>query len=134
MTIHACAIPCPCEIIFLHIRRKQEGLIQWRPHFLSDDVAEWKLLEGAALAHLEPKNLQIVRTGHEYDLLRFTIAAAFSPRADKELVAATLCFVFAPVECELELVHVGWQTLWRCHLRHGAMKRCVPARVISGMT
>ena len=75
-----------------------------------------------------------MRAGHNYDLLRFTVAAAFGSRAQKELVAATLCFVFAPVVCKLESIHVRRQTLRRCHLRHGAMKRCVPARIISGMT
>ena len=134
MAIHAGAIPCTRGIIFPHIRRKQEGLVHWRPHFLSDDVAEWKLLQGPALAGLQPKDLQIVRTGHEHYLLRFSIAAAYQPHADKELVAATLCCVFATVECKLDLVHVRRQTVWRCHLRHGAMKRRVPARVVSGMT
>src|SRR6266540_2097194 len=75
-----------------------------------------------------------MRTGYDYDLLRFAIAAAFRPRANKKLVAATLSFVFAPVECKLELVHAGRQTLGRRHPRHGAMKRRVPARVVSGMT
>jgi hypothetical protein len=98
MAIHARAIPCSFRIIFFHIRRKEEGFIYWRPHFLSDDVAEWKLFQGAPLAGLQPEDLQIVRTRHEYDLLRFTIAAAFWPRADKELVAAPLCFVFAAIE------------------------------------
>src|SRR5438445_2211184 len=120
MAIHAGAIPCTRGIIFPHIRRKQEGLVHWRPHFLSDDVAEWKLLQGPALAGLQPKDLQIVRTGHEHDLLRFAITAtAFWSCADKKLFAATLGFVFAPVESKLELVHVRRQTLWRYHLRHG---------------
>src|SRR5215831_7979558 len=135
MAIHARAIPCARGIIFLHIRRKQECRIHWCPHFLNDDVTEWELLEGPALAGLQPKDLQIVRTGHEHDLLRFTvIAAAFRSRANEKSVAVPLRLVCAAVECKLELVQIRWQTLWRCHLCHGAMKRRVPARVISGMT
>src|SRR5438045_3274154 len=90
MTIHARAIPSACRIVFLHIRRKQEGIIYWRPHFLSDDVTEGKLLQGPTLPGLQPKDLQIVRAGHNYDLLEFTIATAFGSRAQKELVAATI--------------------------------------------
>ena len=134
VAIHARAVPRACGIIFLALRRNQKCLVYWRPHFLSDDVTEGKLLQGPAVAGLQPKDLQIVRTGYKYDLLRFTIAAAFGSRTQKKLVAATLCFVFAAVVCKLEPVHVRRQTLWRCHLRHGTMKRRVPARVISGMT
>src|SRR5205814_5253875 len=81
-----------------------------------------------------PKDLQIMRTGHKYDLLGFAIAGALWPRADKKLVAAALSLVFASVECKLEPVYVRRQTLWRCHLRHRAMKRRVPARVVPRMT
>src|SRR5213592_1898986 len=111
MAIHARAIPRTDRIIFLHIRRKQKRRVHWRPHFLSDDVAEGKLLQGPALTRVQPKNLQIVRAGHEDDLLRFAMALSSSPCTDKKLVATTLCFVFAAVERKLELVHVRRQTL-----------------------
>src|SRR5437667_12506896 len=57
MAIHARAIPRSHIIIFLHGWRKQEVLAHWRPHFLSDDVTEWKLLQSAALACLQPWDL-----------------------------------------------------------------------------
>src|SRR5207247_5858245 len=94
-----------------------------------------KLLQGAALASLQPRDLQRMRTGHKYDLLRFAIAAAaFRSRADKELVAAPLRLVFAAIERKLQFVHLGRQTRGRRHLRHRAMKRRVPARIITRMT
>src|ERR1700756_2681652 len=129
VAIHARPVPRTCGIIFLDLRRNQKCLGYWRPNFLSDDVTEGKLLEGPTVAGLQPKDLQIVRTGHEHDLLGFTVAAAFWPYADKHLVAATLSFVFVAVVYKLEPTHIRRQTLWRCHLRHSAMKRCMPARV-----
>src|SRR5262245_53091311 len=122
MAIHARAVPRARRIIFPHIRRKQEGLIHWRPHFLSDDVAEWKLLQGAALAGIEPQDLQCMGTGHEHDLLWVTIAAAVWAHADKELIAAALCFVFTPVECQFERAHRGRKRVRRRYLCHGAME------------
>ena len=134
MTIHARAVPCPYKIIFFHIRRHQERLGHWRPHFFGDDVGEGKLLQGAALASLQPRDLQRMRTGHKCYLLRFAItAAAFRSRADKELGAVPLRFVFTAIERQLELVHVRRQTLGRRYLRHRAMKRCMPTRIISRM-
>ena len=91
------------------------------------------MLEGAAYAGLEPGNLQCVRTGHEHDLPGFAIVAALRALPDKVCVVALLDFVVATVEGEFELVHVR-KSGGRRDLRHGAMKRCVPARVISGMT
>ena len=113
MAVHARAVPCAGRIIFLHVRWHQERLGDWRPHLFGDDVGEWKLLQGAPLARLQPRELQIMRTGHEYDLLCFTKNAAFRPSADKELIAAPLSFVFTSVECEFELAHIIGQTARR---------------------
>ncbi len=57
MAVHARTVPCPDRIIFLQVRRHQECLTDWRPHFFGDDVSERKLLERAALARLEPRDL-----------------------------------------------------------------------------
>src|SRR5437899_650540 len=114
MAIHARTVPRAESIIFLQIRRNQECLGNWRPHFFCDDVSEGKLLQSAALAGLEPWDLQRMRTGHEHDLLWIAIAATFRSDADKELIAASLSFVFTAVECELELAHVIGQTARRC--------------------
>ena len=134
MAIHARAVPYPYKVIFFHTRRHQERFVHWRPYFFSNYVGEGKLLQGAAFARLQPQDLQIVRTGHEYDLLRFAVTAAFWSRADKELIAAPLSFVLTAVECKFELVYVVRQTVRGRHLCHRAMKRRVPARIIPGMT
>ena len=57
MAVHARTVPRPDRIIFLQVRRHQECLTDWRPHFFGDDVSERKLLERAALAGLEPRDL-----------------------------------------------------------------------------
>ncbi len=134
MAVHTRAVPRPDRIIFFQVRRNQECLADRRPHFFRDDVGERKLFQRAALAGLEPRDLQGMRTGHEHDLFPVTVAGAFPSLVHKERVTATFHFVFAPVECELELIHVLRQTGRRCHLGHRAMKRRVPGRVISGMT
>src|SRR5205823_2203977 len=110
MAIHARTVPRAERIIFLQIRRNQECLRDWRPHFFCDDVSEGKLLQSAPLPGLEPWDLQRVRTGHEHDLLRIAIAATFRSDADKDLIAASLSFVFAAVESEFELAYVIGQT------------------------
>ena len=134
MAVHARTVPCPDRIIFLQVRRHQECLTDWGPHFFGDDVSEGKLLERAPLAGLEPGDLQRVRTGHEHDLLPVTVAGAFPSLVHKERVAAAFDFVFPPIQCELELIHVLRQTGRRCHLGHRAVIRRMPGRVISGMT
>src|SRR5438046_10223962 len=87
------------------------------------------------MAWLQPWDLYRMGTCHEDDLLRFAIvAAAFRSRADKELVAAPLRLVFAAIERKLQFVRLGRQTRGRRHLRHRAMKRRVPGRIITRMT
>src|SRR2546423_683674 len=100
MAIHARTVPRAERIIFLQVRRNQKRLVHWRPHFFGHDVGEGKLLQSAALAALEPWDLQRVRTGYEHDFLRVAVAATFRSHADKEVIAATLTFVFTTVECE----------------------------------
>src|SRR5690349_3983572 len=113
MAIHARTVPRAERVIFLQIRRNQECLGDWRPHFFRDDVGERKLLQSAALPGLKPRDLQRVRTGHEHDLLWIAIAATFRPDADKELFPASLSFVLTSIECEVELVHVIGKTARR---------------------
>src|SRR2546428_13829935 len=110
MAIHARTVPGAERIIFLQIRRNQECLGDWRPHFFSNDVGEGKLLQSPALPGLEPCDLQRMRPSHENDLLGVAITAAFWSHPNKELIAALLAFVFTAVECEFELGHVSRKT------------------------
>jgi hypothetical protein len=75
-----------------------------------------------------------MRTGHEYDLSRLAVTAAFRSTADEELIAVALSFVVTAVERKFELACVVRETFRRRYLCHGAMKRRVPARIIPGMT
>src|SRR5689334_9362041 len=69
MTIHAGSIPCSKRVVFLQFRWNQKRLRHRRPHFFCDDVSNGKLLQGTALARFQPQDLQVVRAGHEDDLL-----------------------------------------------------------------
>src|SRR6476469_5578427 len=134
MAVHAGAIPCSERIVFFQLRWDQECLRHGRPHFFCDDVRNGELLQGAALARFQPKNLQVVRAGRQDDLLWLAVVAPLPSNANKEFIAAAFSFVFATVEGVIELAHVIEERSGRRDLSHGAMKRSMPAFVVLDMT
>ncbi len=131
MTIHAGAIPRAYRVIFFRVRRHEKGLRNRRPHFFGDNVGEWELVEGAALAGLEPENLQIVRTGEKNYLARRAVFAACRPDPNNDFIGVAFQFVFTTVERKLHGPIDIENVLGPGDLSHGAVKRGVPAFVIT---
>ncbi len=75
-----------------------------------------------------------MRTREQNDLLPFAVATVFCSHPNKELVAAAFSLVLAAVESEIKFAHVIGKRGRRCDLRHGAMKRPMPACIILDMT
>ena len=137
VAVDARGVPVALAVDFLRAGRGEEGVLHERPFFLGDDVGEGKLAEGAALAGLEPVNLQGVRTGAEDDLPGRGVGGgcgALRLGADEVGFFLSLDAVVHAGVGEFKAVQLGGGCARRDDLRHGAVKRGVPARVVSRVT
>src|SRR5262245_51165252 len=131
VTVHARAVPSPDRIGLFRFWRHEKSLSYRRPHFFANDVGERKLLERSALGGLGPQNLEVMRASQEHDLSRRSVISRAGRAINGEdLVALTLQLVFPTGEAQLDVIPFGEQCGGGRNLRHGPVKRSVPAGVI----
>jgi hypothetical protein len=90
MAVHTRPVPSADRIIFLQIGRHEKSLAYRRPHFFGDDISEGKLLERAAFAGFDPRDLQIVRTSEKNNLLWRSVIATKGTHSDEEFITFAL--------------------------------------------
>ena len=131
---NAAVVPVALIVQLLRTGGGQKRLLHRCPFFFGDDVGERKLIQRAAVAGLSPVDLKVMRTREQHDRLGGTEGAVGRPggfAAHDNLVALDGGPVIATGVGQCESVH-GRREIPRPRLlRHAAVKRRVPARVVA---
>ena len=136
VAIHAAAVPRADGVEINRVGRQHKGLQDRGPDFFLHQIGERKLHDRPPLAGLQPEHFLVMGTGQQHDLLRLEpVAPGTGLRTTARVVTtvAQLHAVIPTVERALEAVHRRRDVRRVGDLRHRAVIRVVPARVVARM-